>query len=105
MIHCPSPPDAIKGYTHNVLLAREKGKNILTKDTEDVLCRFYMATKNTLERLKKAPGLVPAIVHARAKASAAMHGQDFQDWVAEAIQEKLEREERARAAAGKEAAR
>jgi predicted HicB family RNase H-like nuclease len=36
------------------------------------------------------------VFHARAKASAAMKGQDLQDWVAEAIQEKLEREERAR---------
>ncbi len=61
-------------------------------------------TINGIE-LTKAPGLVTRIVHARAKASAAMHGQDFQDWVAEAIREKLEREERARAAAGRETAR
>ena len=60
-----------------------------------------MATKDTVARPKKAFGLVAPIVHARAKASAAMHGQDFQEWVAEAIAEKLDKEERARAAAAR----
>ena len=57
-----------------------------------------MATKNTVGVRKKVFGLVASIVHARAKASAAMHGQDFQEWVAEAIREKLDREDRAKGA-------
>jgi predicted HicB family RNase H-like nuclease len=50
---------------------------------------------NTI-KLQKATGLVAPVVHARAKASAAMKGQKFQEWIAEAMQEKLEREDRAK---------
>ncbi len=53
-----------------------------------------MATKDTNSKLKKATGLVSAITHARAKASAAMHGMELQEWVGEAIEEKLAREEK-----------
>lgn len=49
--------------------------------------------------LKKATGQVLPVVHARAKASAAMKGQELQEWIAEAIQEKLDRESRLRGGA------
>lgn len=40
---------------------------------------------------------VPSVIHARAKASAAMQGKELQEWGAEAVAEKLAREEKARA--------
>ncbi len=46
--------------------------------------------------LKRMFAWVPAIIHARAKSSAAMKGQELQEWTAEAIREKLDREDRAR---------
>jgi predicted HicB family RNase H-like nuclease len=55
-----------------------------------------MSTKTTGNELKKAMGLVAPVIHARAKSSAAMRGQQLQEWVAEAIREKLEREDRAK---------
>jgi predicted HicB family RNase H-like nuclease len=58
-----------------------------------------MATKTTVGGLKKATGLVQPIIHARAKSSAAMKGQELQEWIAEAIREKLDKEDRARKAA------
>lgn len=53
-----------------------------------------------IAELRKATGLLPSVTHARAKASAAMHGVKLQEWVAQAIQEKLDREDRAKKAAG-----
>ena len=55
-------------------------------------------TKGSIETTKLKPKTIAIlpIFHARAKASAAMKGQELQEWIAEAIQEKLDREDRAK---------
>lgn len=52
----------------------------------------FQATKQKPKNIAILP-----ILHARAKASAAMQGQELQEWIAAAIQEKLDREDRRRA--------
>jgi hypothetical protein len=47
--------------------------------------------------LKRAFIWLHPAIHARSKASAAMHGQTLEAWFAEAVAEKLTREEKARA--------
>jgi predicted HicB family RNase H-like nuclease len=54
------------------------------------------ATKGSDKTTKPKTVAILAIFHARAKASAAMKGQELQEWIAEAIQEKLAREDRVR---------
>jgi hypothetical protein len=74
-------------------------KNILTSTFKSGNSQLMNWTETPKTRLKRVFAWVPQVVHARAKASAAMHGQDFQEWIAEALAEKLVREDRAKAGA------
>ena len=55
-----------------------------------------MSKSKTSPKRKRAFAWLAPVIHARAKASAAMSGQDLQDWFAGAIMERLDREDRAR---------
>jgi hypothetical protein len=52
-------------------------------------------TLGTKNGLKRAWAWLLPIIHARAKASAAMSGKNLEDWFAEAVAEKLAREAKA----------
>jgi predicted HicB family RNase H-like nuclease len=51
---------------------------------------------NEIATVKPKTVAILPIFHARAKSSAAMKGQELQEWIAEAIKEKLDREDRTR---------
>jgi hypothetical protein len=60
---------------------------------------YHKSGTNTPVGRHKTVALYP-VLHARAKVSAAVKGQNLQEWFAEAVQEKLAREGPARKAGG-----
>ena len=64
----------------------------MTKFTLGVYSTYMKCAEPTETKLFRIQGKVEPIVRQRAKASAALRGISLEDWITEAVKEKLERE-------------